>query len=200
MADDYKDAVLLHSPEDNKKIAEVYEEAFPIGGWNYPNSYWADMHPGPFVGDIADKMINTGRTSTSTIPIHACKDLQLDKELLYTRFGRSNPSHFDKNTDMTSDEIVRELLFAFTKWTDIMKGRLPVPDYDIADERIDSKAETEFYNMVVSWLYAAITKDSNAFAQKDAYGCHTFDPVKVNRVCRSLGVVFCAFYHHAFEY
>ena len=27
MADDYKDAVLLHSPEDDKKIAEVYEEA-----------------------------------------------------------------------------------------------------------------------------------------------------------------------------
>lgn len=201
-----EDVIIINEnePDSNERLIEAVNKTCPIGQThvddeNVSNSYWNDINPGKFTGDIADNILNTSHwLHKSTIPYEAFKDIDLGEELMYTRFGRK---YFDwkKDEDMSTEEIIRELLFSFTKWTDVMKGRLPVFDYDIADERLTPEDEYKFYTLVFKWLFATITKDSEKYSEIDDDSRISFDPHKVKRVCRALSILFCAYYHHAFD-
>lgn len=99
--------------------------------------------------------------------------------------------------DDTLMELFGEFLTWFIYWSDSLKGRLPVPPYDIADPRIDEKKEEEFFNLVRKHVYDSLIKDADKFAEPGEKT--SYDENSIKYLSFSIALMLCAYYHHSFD-
>lgn len=104
----------------------------------------------------------------------------------YTRFQNDNLS-----------ELYKHFLMWFIYWSDSLKGRLPVPPYDIADPRIDEEKEEEFFNLVRKNVYDSLIQDAEKFAKPGEKT--SYDENSMKYLSFSIALVLCAYYHHSFD-
>ena len=176
------DIILLDADENTAAAEKCRCSPVTSGG----GAYWNNMVTRIFSEDSGCIDYDTP-VDTRLQFIPALKPFSIAEDLRGTRFE-------DETDPLT---LIRMLLLEFIKWADTVKGRLPVPDYDIADDRLDNEKETEFYHIVQKWLYATLMKDAWKFSgTKNENRC---DEARVRNVSWSLAVVFCAYYHHAFD-
>ncbi len=180
------DIILQNADIPAEKNAECrYRPAVPVPD-ETPSSYWDSLDTRIFTENSGCiDYLSPVDTRLKYMP--EIRKLNIIRDLRGTRF--------EDEKDPFS--VIRILLVEFIKWTEMLKGRLPVPDYDIADDRLDNEKETEFYHIVQKWLYAALMKDSEKFG--GISGRDRCDEARVRNVSWSLAVVFCAYYHHAFD-